>query len=69
MERILIIRVSKTGIILSNLKCTVKNLIRLSKRNNNDNIEEIIKSLLKRRFHSMEINYPNMKDFILKNMQ
>lgn len=65
MQTISIIRVSKTGTILSNLNCTVNNLIKLSK-NNSKNIDEVIRSLLKRRLHSMDNTFPNMKDFLLR---
>lgn len=65
IQTISIIRVSKTGSILSNLKCTANNLIRFSKSNSKD-IDEVIKSLLKRRFHSLDSEFPNMRAFLLK---
>lgn len=66
MKKIAIIRVSKTGTILSNLKCSVENLIKLSKSDSKD-IDVVVRSLLKRRFHSMDSDFPNMKDFLLKH--
>ena len=67
MNKIAIIRVSKTGTILSNLKCTAENLIRLSKKSKSDDIDVVIRSLLKRRFHSLDSNFPNMKDFLINH--